>query len=199
MRFLQGTPEAALNTPEKVVLTESIARKYFGGTNVLGRTIQGGSGFGEFVVSGVIEDVPPNSHMVFDLLGSARNIDYLQSAFEQNNWTSPWLHTYVKLHEGVTQEAFDAQLDHMMETTALASILTSLGMPEATYRSSGHRFRFFSQPLHTIHLRSSLDVELQPNGNITYVYLLAVVVLFILLISCINFVNRATARSTERA
>ena len=197
-RFLEGDPTTALDASNKVVLTDKTARRYFGNVPALNKTILGGGG-GEFVVSAVIEDIPENSHIDFDLLGSMWAIGYLETAVEQGNWVSPWLYTYVRLREGVDPEAFAAKLPGMVHTYGAAQIKAQLGITTDDYTESGHAYKYFAQPLHDIHLHSNMEVELQPNGNIMYVYLLVALVGFILLISCINFVNLATARSTERA
>ncbi len=196
-RFLEGDPTTALDAPNKVVLTDKTARRYFGDEPAINKTIMGGAG--EFVVSAVIEDIPENSHIDVDLLGSMRAIGYLETAINQGNWVSPWLYTYVRLREGVDPEAFQAKLPDMVQTYGADQIKAQLGIAGEDYTESGHAYTYFLQPLHDIHLHSNMEVELQANGSITYVYLLVGLVAFILLISCINFVNLATARSTERA
>ena len=87
----------------------------------------------------------------------------------------------------------------MVNTYGLANILSRIGVSESDYPTSGHAFNYFLQPVTDIHLKSNLSVEIEPNSSIFYVYLLSAIVFFILLISCINFVNLATARSAERA
>ena len=196
-RFLEGDPITALDAPNKVVLTDKTARRYFGDEPALNKTIQGGGD--ELVVSAVIEDIPENSHIDLDLLGSVRAISYLETAVEQGNWVSPWLYTYVRLRADVDPEALAAKLPDMVQTYGAAQIKAQLGITTDDYTESGHVYKYFLQPLHDIHLHSNMEVELQANGNITYVYLLVAIVGFILLISCINFINLATARSTERA
>ncbi len=197
MPFLEGEPAGALSAEEKVILTYSTARRYFGTDKALGKTIvMGGT---DHVVSAVVADVPPNSHMSFDVLGSIQDIEYLRESITNNNWTAPWLYTYVKLHESASPEAFTALFPGMVEEFALPHLLASLNILDTDWASSGHEFNFFLQPLHDIHLRSALDVELRPNGNLYFVYLLASIVGFILLISCFNFVNLETATSPDRA
>ena len=195
-RFLEGDPTTALDALNKVVLTDKTARRYFGNAPALNKTIVVGAE--DFVVSAVIEDIPENSHIDLDLLGPMRAIGYLETAVEQGNWVSPWLYTYVRLREGVDPEAFEAKLPDMVHIYGAEQIKAQLGIA-GDFTESGHVYKYFLQPLHDIHLHSNMEVELQPNGNITYVYLLVALVGFILLISCINFVNLATARSTERA
>lgn len=196
-RFLEGDPTTALDAPNKVVLTDKTARRYFGEEPALNKTIQGGGD--ELVVSAVVEDIPENSHIDLDLLGSIRGIGYLEAAVNQGNWVSPWLYTYVRLRDGVDPEALAAKLPDMVQTYGAAQLKAQLGIASEDYTASGHVYEYFLQPLHDIHLHSNMEVELQANGNITYVYLLVAIVGFILLISCINFINLATARSTERA
>lgn len=195
--FIQGDPNTALLNPNSVVLTESIARKFFGTDQALNKLFSIDTA--EYIISGVIKDVPKNSHIYFDLLGSIHSLQFLEQAAETNSWISPWLYTYVRLQEGTNPKDLEAKLPTMVKDFGLASILRELGINERDYSTSGHDFIYFLQPLEDIHLKSTLDVEVQPNSDITYVYLLSAIVLFILIISCINFINLATARSAERA
>jgi putative ABC transport system permease protein len=195
--FIKGNPETALNGPGKVIITKSTALKYFGGTEVLDSTFQAlGS---NMQVSGIIKDIPANSHMQFDLLGSISTIGYLENAIQTGNWTSPWLYTYVKLKKNTSSEEFQLKLNDIVKDFGAANIQREVGISIKEYMDSGHQYNYFLQPLTAIHLKSNLDVELQPNSNIMYVYMLSLVVIFILLISCINFINLSTARSSERA
>jgi len=195
--FIEGNQNTALDNPNKVVITNSIARKYFGGESAINKIYRIDTA--EFIISGVIEDVPTNTHLDFDIMGSIHSLPFLEQAAENNNWISPWLFTYIKLKQGVDPDALQAKFGNMVKTYGFASILDQLGISESDYTNSGNEFNYFLQPVEDIHLNSHLDVEVRPNSSIFYVYLLSAVVVFILIISCINFVNLATARSTERA
>lgn len=195
--FIEGNRNSALDAFNKVVITESTAKRFFGDGPALNKIYQIDTS--RYIVAGVVEDVPTNSHMEFDILGSTEALGFLNQAASTNNWISPWLFTYIKLKEGVSEKAFEAKLPDMVKTYGLASILTSLSLTEEEYPDSGNDFVYFLQPVTDIHLKSNLDVEIKANSDITYVYLLIAVVGFILMISCINFINLATARSTERA
>lgn len=195
--FLEGNPSTALDAFNKVVLTQSTAKRFFGEESALNKVYQIDTS--RYVVSGVIEDVPTNSHMGFDILGSIEALPFLQQAAETNSWINPWLFTYIKLREGVSEESFEEKLPEMVQSYGMASILSLLNISAEDYPESGNDFNYFLQPVEDIHLKSNLSVEIQANSDITYVYLLIAVVGFILIISCINFINLATARSAERA
>ncbi|MCB0488105.1 MAG: ABC transporter permease [Cyclobacteriaceae bacterium] len=192
--FIQGNPKSALAEPANVVITESIARKYFNTTDALNKTFKVDTT--ELVVSGVIKDLPPSTHMKFDLLGSIHQVPQVESATENNSWTTYWVFTYVKLKMGTDASSFENQLPSLVEKFGKGSIAANLG---ANYKEEGHAFNYFLQPLQDIHLRSNLAVELGPNNEIKYVYMLALVAVIVLIISTINFVNLSTARATERA
>ncbi len=195
--FVEGIGEGALDEPRKIVLTESTAQKYFGNEPALGKTVMLDTA--SFIISGVIRDLPENTHMQFDLLGSIWQLSFLDAARESNSWINPWLHTYVKLKQGISAEALQRELPQMVKDFGFASIQRQLNISADEYESSGHGFHYFMQPLTDIHLHSNLDAEIRANGNVMYVYLLTTIVLFILIISCINFINLATAKSSERA
>ena len=195
--FVEGNPATALDAFNKVVITQSTAKRFFGAESALNKVYQIDTS--RYIVSGVIEDVPTNSHMSFDILGSIEALPFLQQAAETNSWINPWLFTYIKLRDGVSQENFEARLPEMVQSYGMASILSLLNISAEDYPESGNDFKYFLQPVEDIHLKSNLSVEVQQNSDITYVYLLLAVVGFILIISCINFINLATARSAERA
>ena len=195
--FLEGDPNSALNGHNNLVLSESTARKYFGDEPALDNVLLIDTT--NLLVTGVIKDIPDNSHIDFDLLGSIHSLPFIEAAIEQNSWINPWLYTYIKLRSGTNPEEFESKLPEMVKTYGMASILNGLGLDEEDYMKSGHDFIYFLQALTDIHLHSNLDIELQPNSDIIYIYLLISVVVLILLVSCINFINLATARSTERA
>ena len=192
--FILGDPENALNKPTDIVLTESTARKYFGSTDVLGKIININTGTRR--VTGVIKDVPPNSHIHFDLLGSIGSVPSLVNAFEIGSWGNPWVYTYLKLKEGVDPMQFERQFPQLVDTYGGANIAQNAG---TDWKAQGHSYNYFLQPIESIHLESQLDVEVEPNSDVVYVYIISIVALIILTISSINFVNLSIARSTERA
>ena len=90
-----------------------------------------------YVVSGVVEDMPENSHLDFDIIGSMHDLPFIQNAINSGSWINPWIYTYVKLKEGVDPAAFEAKLPGMVEQYGSANISSRLG---ADYAALGHRF-----------------------------------------------------------
>ena len=192
--FIQGDPNTALDRPTDVVITESTALKYFGTTDALNKIL--GLNGGTRRISGIIKDVPANSHMHFDLLGSIRSLPFLNAAVEQGSWVNPWVYTYMKLRVGVDPAEFEKGLPELSETYGGANYVQAQG---TDWKAQGHSFNYFLQPIESIHLRSQLDVEIEPNSDISYVYIITIIAIIILTISSINFINLSIARSTERA
>ena len=184
--FIEGDAETALAEPYTVVLTESMAEKYFGQENPLGKVIRFDDTF-DLRVTGVIEDAPANTHFHYDFLGSF-------ATFTAQPWAASWatnwggnnsFATYVLLEEGADPAAVEAKFPAFLDRHYVLH--------------HGASSKLFLQPLTDIHLHSHLDAELEPNGNIAYVYLFSAIAFFILLIACFNFMNLATARATKRA
>ncbi|MCH8960782.1 MAG: ABC transporter permease [Bacteroidetes bacterium] len=192
--LLQGDPKTALVEPNTVVLTESTARKYFGQENPIGQTLRVNEQT-DYEVTGVMADVPTNSHFHFDFLGSLGTLDNSRNPI----WVSNNFRTYFLLAEGHSPEALEAKFPAMVENYAGPQVEQILGITIDQFFASGGRFAFQLQALTDVHLHSQFDFEIEPNGDITYVYAFSVIAFLILLIACINFMNLATARSANRA
>ncbi len=192
-RFLHGDPETALESENSLVITRSTAIKYFGKEDVVGKVVVVGT---NKVITGVIEDIPFNSHIHFDVLGSIQSLPFLQNAIDSDNWSSPWVYSYVKFKEGVDVSKWNSKLADLVDKYGRADLTRSLG---AGWKEDGHAFEYYLQPLTSIHLYSKTDVEVEPNSSISLIYTLAAIGVVILLISSINFINLSIARSTERA
>ena len=192
--LLQGDPETALVEPNTVVLTESTARKYFGQEDPMGKTIRVDDQF-DYEVTGVMEDVPETSHFHFDFLGSLGTLGNSRNPM----WVSNNFRTYFILADGQRAEALEAKFPAMVEKYAGPQVEEILGITIDQFFASGGKFEFHLQALTDIHLHSHLNYEIEPNGDITYVYAFSIIAFLILLIACINFMNLATARSAGRA
>ena len=183
--LIQGSEADALKGPNKVVITESIAAKYFGTENPMGKIFKLDESPVEVQVSGVIKDMPSNSHFHFDFLISGETIGqvYSEGLFTNVGWDSQFI--YARLAPGTDPAR--------MEATFPDFINKNLDFWKST------TFKMFLQPLQSIHLESNLGREFESNGSLTRIYTFSIIAVFILVIACVNYMNLTTARSLRRA
>ena len=189
--LVQGNAKTVLAEPHAVVLSESMADKYFGSENPIGKVITGDDLY-EFTVTGIMEDMPGNSHFHFDFLASyaslAPNKLYNEPSTMQSHGFSHDVFTYLLLREGQEPEDLERKFPGFLDRH-LGDMLEGTGIVA----------RPFLQPVTDIHLHSNMEAELGPNSDIRYVYIFSSLAVFILLIACVNFMNLSTARSARRA
>ncbi len=173
--FLQGTAGKALNDPSSIVLTESAAIKYFGKLDVVGESITHFGRDKTYRVTAVIEDVPRASHFTFDFLIKI-DVDN-----PDTNWGWYNFYSYIKLSPGTNEEAFEKKLQPFYDSNV-----------------DDPRNQIYSQRLTDIHLKSHLKWELAANGDINNIYIFSALGIFILIISCLNFINLTVAESIKR-
>lgn len=193
---IAGDANTALNEPNTVVITESTAKKYFGSTDAIGKTIETNDNNSTlYKVTAVIKDVPKNAHFKFDFLFSMDNVDY-----GWNNFLSHNFYTYLLLRPGTDYKEFEKKFLEYTERYVIPQAKQLMNISSvADFEKSGNKLKYSLLPLTKIHLYSDRSFELTPGGNIQYVYIFSVVAIIILLIACINFMNLATARSANRA
>jgi len=183
-RFIEGNPQTALKDPKSMVLTKSVAKKFFGSTgNYVGKTLQNASG-DVYKITAVIEDVPKNSHLIFNILISRSSLP----ADFANNWGGFGFFTYVLLKPNTSAAAFEKKMLPIYDKY-LASIFAQYNI----------KMRFGAQPITSIHLHSEMSGEPEELGSTSYIYIFSAVAFFMLLIACINYMNLTTARSARRA
>jgi putative ABC transport system permease protein len=191
MPFVLGNPKTALNRPNTVVLSETGARKYFGDANPLGKDMEMDLPFGKihFAVTGVIKDIPKNSHFHFDVLGSLVSFPEM---INSDGWSNNNFKSYFLLKPGTSAKSLEAKFtDYVIESFGAKNYEAAI--------AAGNSWDFFLQPLRSIHLKSDLNGEFEPNGNIRYVYIFSIIAFFVLVIASINFMNLSTAKSVRRA
>jgi putative ABC transport system permease protein len=175
-----------------VYISESMARKYFGDADPMGKHLALDSANYLVDVIGVFKDVPENSHFHFDFLASYVR----EKSFDPTNrfysWDDFGHYNYLRLRPGTDAKELEGKL--------MAWMRKYVKWSEADYASLADRhFGLRLQPVTDIHLKSRLHWELETNGNIEYIYILGAAALFTLLIACVNFMNLSTAKSAERA
>lgn len=193
--FIQGNPRTALLEPNTIVLSETAARKYFGKTDVTGQIITFKDWNKTLRVTGVMKDIPSNSHFRFDLLGSMATLDEARST----SWLTSEFFTYLVLPEGYDYKKLEAKLPATVDKYISPQLKQSMGVTMAEFRKQGNNLELRLQPLTDIHLHSDFQYDLDVNGDMTYVYIFGAVAVMMLLIACINFMNLSTAGSSRRA
>jgi putative ABC transport system permease protein len=191
--FIKGNPATALLQPNTVVITQEIATVIFGREDPMGKMLDYSGTL--FRVTGVIKKMPSNAHFHFDLLPSMQTIDFAKSG----TWMEGSFFTYAVLKENADYKKLEAKLPNMVEKYMGPQIQQSMGMSLSQFRTKGNELGFALQPLTSIHLHSTTNFEMEPPGNVKYVYIYAAIAVFMLLIASINFINLSTAGASRRA
>ncbi len=193
--LLQGDPATVLDGPNKLVITEENARKYFGEEDPIGKVLLRGSEKTATEVTGVISNPPSNSHLTYDMIVSGDSWEYLKN----ENWSSNNLYTYFRTFPEVDMSNVQGSLDGFIEKYFGPEIEQYLGFSMDELRAQGNNVGYGFMPVKDIHLHSELAEEPTTPGNIQYLYIFGAISIFIILIACINFMNLATAKSANRA
>lgn len=185
-KFIEGNAAMALNEPFNIVISKTLAEKYFGKkTSAIGKTLR--TVYDVYKVNGVIADVPKNSHIRYDMLISMST--WLRSNHGgQDNWGSFGNFTYVLLKPGTNAEAFNNKLGDVYKKYV-----------DPLIKQFNISMRYDLQNIAAIHLHSNLQYEPEELGSMSYIWIFSAVAFFMLLIACINYMNLTTARSARRA
>jgi putative ABC transport system permease protein len=192
--MISGSRSTALKEPHSVVITERTAKKYFNNANVVGKVLIFND-TAQYKVTGVIKDIPKQSHFEFDFFMSMSTIDESRDI----SWFSNNFNTYILLKPGADAKKLESKFPEFFKKQAGPQLESVLHLTFSTFEKSGNYFRMNLTPLKEIHLKSNRVAEMGANGNIQYVYIFSAIAIFILLIACVNFMNLSTARSSNRA
>lgn len=186
--IISGVGKEALKDPNAIILTKSVAEKYFPGTSPIGKTLLY-QNEQLLTVRGVIEDLPKNQHFSFDFITSIKNLPFYDEEdvwYSNTSWYSNNYYTYALLEEGADPKVLEKKMK-VLE-----------GRYSAKHFENESKPQWFFQPLQDIHLYSQLNFEIEANSDIRYIYLLAAIALIILLLAATNYTNLSIARSAQR-
>lgn len=188
--LIKGNPKKALVEPYSIVLTESAAKRYFGTNDPFGKSMM----FSDTIplkVTGIIKDIPANSHIHMDVIVSRSSVPAMTGDLTYDKeWFLSVIYTYVLLNETNNPKTLEAKIK---------PVIAKHNADEQRTRKVNITHDIQLQPITDIHLKSHLHGEIGVNGHSTYVYLFLVVAILVLLIACANYVNLSTARSLRRA
>ena len=196
--LVAGNSKRALAEPNTIVISESAAKRHFGNQNPMGQTLVFDNKT-TYTVSGVMRDMPTNAHFHTDFFLTMLNDDY-----QWGSWLSNNHYTYLLMKQNpngkpIDINTFSKNFDTVIEKYIGPQVTQFTGASLSEFKKAGNTLSYWLISLTDIHLHSRQQIELAPNGDIQYVYIFSAVALFILLIACINFMNLATARSSNRA
>ncbi|MCE7039430.1 ABC transporter permease [Dyadobacter sp. CY312] len=193
--IIKGDDQNALSEPNTVVLTKETAEKYFGKTDPIGQVLTFKGSDTPYKVTGIIEEVPRNSHFRYAIFTSMTGLEEAKST----SWMQSEFFTYLLLQKGYDYKKLEAKLPQTVEKYMGPQLKKAMGLTMAEFRKTGNNLGLYLQPLTDIHLRSDFGHDTGNSGDIKYVYIFGAVAIIMLVIACINFMNLSTAGASKRA
>jgi putative ABC transport system permease protein len=193
--LLKGNAKSALSQPNSVVITRAVAKKYFGDADPIGKILEFKDAHATLTVTGMIDAVPEASHFHFGFFAALSVLPESRS----ESWMDSNFYTYLVLPKGYDYRKLEAKLPQMMEKYAGPQMQKAMGLTMEQFRAKGNSIGLYLQPLADIHLHSDVTLDLEPAGDIRYVYIFSAIAVFMLLIACINFMNLSTAGASKRS
>jgi putative ABC transport system permease protein len=194
--LIKGKSEEVLRKPNSIVLSRQAAQRYFGNEDPIGKMLRIENDSTYYEVTGLMENVPENSHMHFDMVGSLTTFNKLMG---DNRWIAHYLYTYFLAKPGVSVEKIKAGLSQIVLDHVLPDYHKLLNLDGQQAVNSKDFYTFILQPLTDIHLKSEYTAEIEPVGKMLYIYLFTALAIIILILSCLNFISLVTAQSLFRA
>lgn len=191
---IAGNAKTALKDYHSLVITETIAKKYFNSTDAIGKTMLIND-TGNYKITAVIKDIPKQSHFNFDFFVPMME----NGGSNEDTWLSENYSTYILIKKNADAKQVEAQLNPFMDRHVGPQLQSLVNISMSDFKKGGGYIRASLTPVTAIHLHSSKIAELDANGNAEYVYIFSGIALMILLIACVNFMNLSTARSSNRA
>jgi putative ABC transport system permease protein len=192
---LKGDPGNLLNAPYKVVLSESTAKRVFGDENPIDKPIKVGSDTVRYTVSGVMVDIPENSHFEANMLSSFMT----NPRSKEPVWLNNSFSTYFLLKPNVNYKTVEDKIPELLKKYIGPELQQYMGITIEDFLAQGNKFRYFLQNLTDIHLDPSIQQEFKPASDPKYLIIFGSVAILIVLIAAVNFMNLSTAQASRRA
>ena len=194
-KLLEGDPQTVLNSPNKVVITQKIAQKYFGNTNPIGKTLLVGNEAKAYTVSGVSANPRSNTHLQYEILLPFKSSEY----YESDNWFGNRLHTYVQLKSGSDLGALQDNIRNMVVKNIGPVVEEVFGKSLEQVAADGGKVGYETVSIQNLRLNAFLSQNFGSPISIIYIYIFSAFGILLLLIACFNFMNLSTARASARA
>lgn len=182
-KFISGNPSTALINPNSVVINKTIANKYFGNDNAIGKTIKINNQM-DYTITGVMEDMPENSHLKYDIIFTLADADKIFGSDWMNNWGWQNFLVYFLMQEGFDKAGFEEKASSLIHNLSA---------------SKEAKISYYLQNIKDIHLFSKIEYDIPGQNTIGYVLIFSGIGLLILLIACFNYINLLTANATTRS
>ncbi len=192
---IKGDPDNLLNAPHKVVLSETTAKRIFGNENPIDKPIRIGTDSVRYTVSGVMADVPENSHFEANIISSFMT----NPRSKDPTWLSNSFSTYLLLRPNSSYKTVDAKFPELLIKYVGPEIQQYMGISIEDFTAQGNKYRFYLQNLTDIHLDPSIQQEFKAASDPKYLKIFGSIAVLIVLIAAINFMNLSTAQASRRA
>lgn len=195
IKLLRGEINTVLNKPYTLVLSETTANKIFGEENPINKMLKVGNDSTRYRVTGIMEDIPDNTHFRANAIGSFMTNDRSQD----QTWLSNSFSTYVLLHPNSDPAEANARFAPMIEKYVGPEVVKYFGISLSDFLEQGNKYNMYLQKLTDIHLDPSIDQELRAANDPKYLWIFGSIAVLIIVIASINFMNLSTAQASKRA
>ncbi len=192
--LIDGNISNDLVQPNSIVISKKFKEKYFGSSDALGKTLELGVNKIPYKVTGVFNKIPDKSHFHFDAFLSLTSLRIIH-----HTWSNLGFYTYLQLNKNVNPKKLEVKFRQIVAEHIVPEVQHDMGVSLAEAQNAVNTFVFSLQPLTNIHLYSHTQFDLEPDGDIQYVYIFSALALFILLLACVNFTNLSTASAVKRS
>ncbi len=191
----KGNKETVLNEPHTVVISESTSKKIFGEIDPIDKMIKIGNDSSYYRITGVMEDIPANTHFEANMIGSFMT----NPRATEDQWLSNSFNTYVLLHPNADPQKVDNRFSGMIVKYVGPLVTKYFGISMQDFLAQGNKYNMFLQKLTDIHLDPSIEQDLKPANDPKYLWIFGSIALLIVVIASINFMNLSTAQASKRA